>query len=519
MTEIVARTRHGRVRGTRAPDGLRFLGIPYAAPPSVAGRFAAPAPHEAWDGVRDATRYGATALQPDRGVTIIPEPLVAGDNCLNLNVFTPALGGASGSGGAGGAGLPVLVWIHGGGFFGGCNASPWYAGSSFNRDGVVLVSVNYRLGAEGFLVLPDAPANRAVLDWIAALQWVQENIAVFGGDPGRVTIAGQSAGGMACATLLGTPAAKDLFRAAVCLSGSVPPGPDLGRARQIARELADRLGIRLSREAFEQVGDAALLAGQQAMMHRRPSGEAGEAGEAGDVSEASEAGKDVAALTAALARTALPFAPVVDGEVVTKPALDAVAAPANRHVPVLAGVTANEFGMVLRDAGWVTRDMLASALGTLTGRDAAQVDRYLAAQHRRTPAEIAGQVITDQTFRLPMHRLLAAAPAGFGYEFRWAPEAGPFAGLAVHCLDLPFVFDLLSADGVAAVAGGNPPQALADAMHRAVTSFVTDLTPGWARYTPETRLTRIFGGNGKTEETQPDPLALERSLWAGRWPS
>jgi para-nitrobenzyl esterase len=489
VTDIVARTRRGRVRGTQTPAGLRFLGIPYAAPPATTGRFAAPAPHEPWDGIRDATRYGATALQPDRGITIIPEPLVAGDNCLNLNVFTPALGDT---------GLPVLVWIHGGGFFGGCNASPWYAGDSFNRDGVVVVSVNYRLGAEGFLVLPDAPANRAVLDWIAALEWVQENIAAFGGDPSRVTIAGQSAGGMACATLLGAPAARGLFRAVACLSGSVPHGPGLEQAAQIARSLAGQLGIAVSREAFEQLGDAALLSGQQAAMSRRPPGEG------------------AAALAAALAAPGLPFTPVVDGEVVTQPVLDAVAASANKRIPVLAGVTANEFSMVLRDAGWITRDMLASALCTVTGQDAALVDRYLARHQGQAPAEIAGQVMTDRMFRLPMHELLAAAATGFGYEFRWAPDSGPFAGLSVHCLDLPFVFDLLSADGVAEAAGSAPPQPLADALHGAVTSFVKDLTPGWARYEPDGRLTRIFGGSSDME---PDPLAVERSMWAGRWPS
>ena len=119
-----------------------------------------------------------------------------------------------------------------------------------------------------------------------------------------------------------------------------------------------------------------------------------------------------------------------------------------------------------------------------------------------------------------MHQFLAAAPSGYGYEFRWAPEAGPFAGLSVHCLDLPFVFDLLSAEGVEEVAGSAPPQALADAMHGAVTSFVKDQTPGWARYEPDTRLTMIFGGAGRPEaDLTPDPLALERSLWDGRWPS
>jgi len=493
VTEIVARTRHGRVRGTQTPFGLRFLGIPYAAPPAAAGRYAAPAPHEPWDGIRDATRYGATALQPDRGVTIIPEPLVPGDNCLNLNVFTPALGAA---------GLPVLVWIHGGGFIGGGNASPWYAGTSFNRDGVVVVSINYRLGAEGFLRLPDAPANRAVLDWIAALEWVQENIAAFGGDPSRVTIAGQSAGGMAGATLLGAPGARDLFRAVACLSGSVPLGPSLEQAGQVARSLAGELGVELTRDAFEQVDDAALLSAQQAVMNSRPPGE------------------NAAALAAALAAPGLPFAPVVDGEVVAQSVLDAVAAPANKRIALLAGVTANEFGMMLRDAGWVTRDALVSALGTLTGQDDAKIGSYLGRHPGRTPAEIVGQVITDRTFRLPMHELLAAATAGFGYEFRWAPDSGPFAGLSVHCLDLPFVFDLLSADGVAEVAGTAPPQPLADALHRAVTSFVKDLTPGWARYEPDSRLTMIFGEDGQPgSRLEPDPLAFERSMWAGRWPS
>ena len=208
--DVIAVTAQGRLRGARDGQALRFLGIPYAESPATAGRFGAPAASGRWDGIRDALRYGATSPQPDRGITLIPEPIIAGDNELNLNVFTPDLGAAR---------LPVLVWIHGGGFFGGCNASPWYRGGPFARDSVVLVSIDYRLGAEGFLEVPGAPANRAVRDWVRALEWVQENIAAFGGDPGRVTIAGQSAGGGACAALLGVPAARGLFRGATCMSG------------------------------------------------------------------------------------------------------------------------------------------------------------------------------------------------------------------------------------------------------------------------------------------------------------
>ena len=143
--DVLAQAAEGRLRGTRDGQALRFLGVPYAQSPAQAGRFAAPVPHRRWDGIRDALAYGATSPQPDRGTTLIPEPVIAGDNELNLNVFTPDLGAA---------GLPVLVWIHGGGFFGGGNASPWYRGGAFARDGVVLVSINYRLGAEGFIEVP-----------------------------------------------------------------------------------------------------------------------------------------------------------------------------------------------------------------------------------------------------------------------------------------------------------------------------------------------------------------------------
>src|SRR5215475_3524604 len=250
--DVIAQTAQGRLRGVRDGQALRFLGIPYARSPVTAGRFAAPVPHDRWDGTRDALTYGATSPQPDRGVTLIPEPIVTGDNELNLNVFTADLGAA---------GLPVLVWIHGGGFFGGGNASPWYHGGPFARDGVVLVSINYRLGAEGFLEVPGAPANRAVRDWVRALEWVRENIAAFGGDPDRVTIAGQSAGGGACAALLGVPAARGLFRGAACLSGGQALLQTAGGVRAVTAAMAGQLGVRaLGRAALEQTPAETILA-------------------------------------------------------------------------------------------------------------------------------------------------------------------------------------------------------------------------------------------------------------------
>ncbi|WP_431797054.1 carboxylesterase family protein [Microbacterium kunmingense] len=199
----------GRWRGEPGDPGASaaFLGIPFAEPPVGERRFAAPVPVPPWDGVRDATAYGATAQRGDTGITLIPEPSVEGDSTLNVNVFTPRPGDTD-------AALPVLVYIHGGGFTSGSPASPWYDGRAFNRDGVVTVSISYRLGFDGFGEIPDAPTNRGVRDWLAALEWVQRHIRDFGGDPTRVTIAGQSAGGAAVLTLLGMPAAQHLFHSA-----------------------------------------------------------------------------------------------------------------------------------------------------------------------------------------------------------------------------------------------------------------------------------------------------------------
>lgn len=156
----VIRTRKGAVRGVERTDGtVAFLGIPYAQPPVGPRRFAAPVPPEPWEGVRDATAYGATPQRGDAGITIIPEPSVAGEDTLSVNVFTRADA----------AGWPVVVYIHGGGYTSGSPASAWYDGSTFARDGVVAVTLSYRLGFDGFAPIAGAPSNRGVRDWLAAL--------------------------------------------------------------------------------------------------------------------------------------------------------------------------------------------------------------------------------------------------------------------------------------------------------------------------------------------------------------
>ena len=211
----VVKTRYGEVRGSVADGVNTFKGIPYAAPPFGANRLRPPQPVAPWSGVRDALTYGPKSPQlpyPPPIDVLLPELAVPGEDCLNLNIWSRDLGSA---------GQPVMVWIPGGMFeYHGTGASPWYDGSRFARDGIVCVTINYRVGAEGFLYLGDGNANLGLLDQVAALEWVQENIAAFGGDPGNVTIFGESAGAMSVGTLLSMPRAEGLFRRAIAQSGA-----------------------------------------------------------------------------------------------------------------------------------------------------------------------------------------------------------------------------------------------------------------------------------------------------------
>src|SRR4051794_10488908 len=263
-TDPVVSTPYGAVRGRHEHGVAVFRGIPYAAPPFGPRRFRPPVPPEPWDGVREAADFGPTAPKPpysDAFGQYLSDPSVPGDDCLNLNVWTPEPGRESR--------LPVLVWLHGGALTRGSSAVPVYDGHAFARDGVVFVSVNYRLGVEGYGLFPDAPANPGLRDQLAALQWVHEAIGAFGGDPDRVTLAGQSAGAISTGALVAAPQAKGLFRRAVLQSGP-PEASDRDKVRRMVRRMATRLRIPATAAAFAEV-DRELLLRTQAEVGRRSS--------------------------------------------------------------------------------------------------------------------------------------------------------------------------------------------------------------------------------------------------------
>jgi para-nitrobenzyl esterase len=215
---IVVETAYGRLEGVQHADHQSFKGIPFAQPPVGELRFQAPRPPKAWSGVRDASRFGPSAPQTPIEFDLMPGLGVGeqSEDCLTLNVFTPAADAAR---------RPVMVWIHGGAFTIGSGSQPWYDPRGLLRRGdVVVVTINYRLGALGFLHLADlcgeafpATADAGLLDQIAALEWVRDNVAAFGGDPQNVTVFGESAGGMSAGTLLGTPGAAGLFARSLSL--------------------------------------------------------------------------------------------------------------------------------------------------------------------------------------------------------------------------------------------------------------------------------------------------------------
>ncbi|MGV9710660.1 carboxylesterase/lipase family protein [Gordonia sp. NPDC003424] len=481
------RTRAGVVRGAHEKRLAVFRGIPFAEPPVGPLRFAAPRPTPRWDGVRPALTFGPAPPQP---AAFGGGPEDHGDDWLTLNVWTPEPDSASR--------LPVMVWLPGGAYIIGHSGLPEYDGGRLAGAGIVVVTVNYRLGIEGFAGIEGAPPNRGLLDQVAALTWVQENIGAFGGDPDRVTVFGQSAGAGSVAALLAMPRAVGLFRRAIAQSATgTYLSSDL--AADIAGAFSAEIGCRPEVSELSAVSPAELVA----------------------------AGVSVSATMAAhreqwgpITLRPIPIAPVVDGDVLPTPPWEALAHGAARDVDLLIGHTRDEhrlFSLLDGVLGTVTADATETALQMLApGPDGAR--RYREAFPTATDEHLYEVVNSDWLFRMPTlylaERHVAAGGRTHLYELTWnAPGLGGVLG-ACHGLDVPLVFGNLASGQPAALIGDPVPEAataLSERMRASWTSFVVDGDPGWAEYRTDSRLTQIFDTAPTVIEY---PEGASRLLWA-----
>ena len=493
----VVRTQSGDVRGSVA-DGVHvFKGVPFAAPPFGANRLRPPRPADPWEGVRKALAFGPKSPQlpyPPFVQAILPELTVSGEDCLTLNVWSRDLGSAR---------QPVMVWIAGGLFeYHGTGASPWYDGSGFARDGIVGVTINYRVGAEGFLYLGDGIANLGLLDQIAALEWVQENIAAFGGDPGNVTVFGESAGALSIGMLLAMPRAEGMFRRAIAQSGGAHHVSSVATAERIGRRLAEKMRVEATREAIAAAPLDRLLRAQ------------------GELRGELETRPDPAFWGEVLL-TGLPWQPVIDGDIIPERPIDRIRAGAGADVDLLVGSNIDETKLFLVTAGAIDH-ITPEALPAMVAGYGLSVESTLATYRALHPNASNGDLLsaiqTDWYWRIPALRLgdahaaNATRSATYMYEFAWrgSPQFEGRLG-AGHSMEIPFVFDTLG-NQTEPLHGPNPPKSLADEMHRAWVSYAANGDPGWRKYDLRQRATMHFDLISKVVD---DPLARERALWEG----
>lgn len=490
MVELKAETTettYGPVVGRIKQGALLFAGVPYAAPPVGSLRFQAPQAHSGWAEPRQCFKFGPAAPQMS-GTGMTDSASVRWDeDCLTLNVSTPAIDQAKRS---------VLVWIHGGGYRTGQSSVPWYNGTRFaiNQD-IVVVSVNYRLGALGFTDLSRFGEQYAtsgangILDQIFALQWVRDNIANFGGDPAKVTIAGESAGAYAVSTLLGCPRADGLYRAAIPQSG----GPFNTLPAPAGEKVADAFLAALDADnmmTVEAASAEAILAAQSA------------------VSKALEGGPG---LTNKLGETVAPFYPVEGNAVIERDPRDLIAAGHNAHIPVLTGSNRDE--TTLWGYGKVDEAKLQRAVDSVANNQLLEV--YKSQMPQASVNDLMIAITSDFMFRIPAIRLAELREAQGGqtwlYQFNWESREPSGRLKATHALEIPFAFDNLHQAGVSAFIGPGPkPQAVADVMHDVWSRFIRGEDLGWAAYDSKQRSTMVFDEASQVEQ---NPWAPQREAW------
>ena len=462
----------GQVRGGLSDGVAVFKGVRFAAPPYGVNRFRPPQPVEPWEGVRDALEFGPKSFQvayPAGVQEAMAELVGQGEDCLTLNIWTPDVQGGR---------RPVMVWIPGGMFEAGSGAS--YDGSRFARDGVVCVTINYRVGADGFLYLGDGVANVGLLDQVAALEWVRDDIAAFGGDPARVTVFGESAGAGSIVSLLAMPSARGLFRRAIVQSAAPEGQLSASEAAERTQILVEKLGgARTDLAWLRSLPAEQILAAQAACAEPGPR------------------------------RIGMFFAPVVDGDVLPQPPLAAIARGAARDVELIIGTTADEMLLFTLVPGFgdipdaVLPQLVATRLPGPPETALARAEALLR-HYQGTGAERFFAVETDASLFAPSTRVAEAQsrhqPRTFMYRFTWrSPLHGGRLG-ACHALDVPFALGTFALPKLRDFAGAGPEaERVAHAVMDAWVAFARSGDPShagipaWPPYAPPRRATLELG--------------------------
>lgn len=503
---MTTRTSYGDLQGTADRGVTVFRGVPYARPPLGPLRFAPPQPPAAWTGLRDATEFGPPAMQVANVVTGRQSPGPApSEDCLTLNIWTPSVDDRR---------RPVMVWLHGGAFTFGSGSSPTQQGAVLARRGdVVVVTINYRLGLFGYLrgidvcgeALPST-GNMGLLDQRAALGWVQDEIAAFGGDPGNVTVFGQSAGAVSIGAMLTMPRARGLFQKAILQSGGALPLSPAAANRVMEEILAD-LGLAPYQAHTLRDLPAAQLLEVQARVTPRERG--------------------------------ISYHPVVDGAEVPRDPEAAVAAGSASGMPVLIGTTLEEWSFFQRlepEVDRLTDDGLLARLDD-PRRDALGMERepFDSAEaislYRReraargectTPRALWTAIMSDRRFRVPEMRLAelwaAHTPETYAYLFTWQSPGWDGKLGAAHGVDVPFVFGTLDVPAAHAnIPVGSPVGRLSEQMQDAWVAFARTGSPrtpelhDWEPYSPTRRCTMLLGTTCFAVDA---PNEAERRFWA-----
>jgi para-nitrobenzyl esterase len=470
----VVSTSAGELRGAVENGVTVFRGIPYAAPPVGPLRFQPPQPPAKWSGVRDATKDGPIAPQGRSRLAHVMGDFERpqSEDCLTLNLWTPGTTGKR----------PVILWIHGGAFSSGAGSIPWYSGERFAANGdVVAISINYRLGALGFLYLPGiSNGNLGLQDQVAALTWVRENIARFGGDPANVTVVGQSAGAGSIAALMTMPSAKGLFRRAILQS---TPFGRMSRAKADAQRIGERfldvLGLKPAEaDKLRSLPVEKFLAAQ---------------GQLGGLEKK-------------FADAAAPFGLVVDGTVISGDIAAALADGASSDVDVMVGTTREEMAaFYTADKDVQTADE-AKVMGVFEMLFKGDARRHYDEIRRRrastSSSAVLGELYTDRVFLDGTLRFAEARAArghqAYVFQFDWQSPAGHES---CHCIEIPFVFNNFANWPDAPMLKGADPvetAGLANAMHHAWIAFARSGNPNhpglprWPAYDAKSRMTMRF---------------------------